>query len=91
MKIKSCFGVINLKKGIPDYIEKDGFYIICKPKTVYMELDYITMAQIYLDMETQDYKLVTIGCDKDYADELLRYKDWYFSDKLIDTFDFIAK
>lgn len=91
MKIKTSFGILTLKKGIPDYIEKDGFYIIFKPKTGAMLENYITIAQIYIDMETQEYKLSVIGQSNEYSEELFRYKDWYFSDKLIDTFDFIAK
>lgn len=91
MKIKTSFGVITLKQGIPDYIEKEGFYVIFKPKTGHMESDYITMAQIYVDMEEQEYKLSVIGQSSEYSEELFRYKDWYFSDKLIDTFDFIVK
>lgn len=91
MKIKTSFGVLTLKQGVPDSLEKDGFYIIYKPKTGAMLENYITMAQIYLDMEEQEYKLSVIGQSNEYSEELFRYKDWYFSDKLVDTFDFIVK
>jgi hypothetical protein len=91
MKINTFFGPITLKKGIPEDFIKEGFYIIYRDEINGIKDDYLSFGEIYVDELSQEYKLSVVGWDRKYSEDLWRYKDWYFSDKLVDKFNYLVK
>lgn len=76
--IDSKFGKIILTKNLP---VEPGFYVFFKPRTGYMEKDYISICQVTRDNE--DLVVDVPGQSRQYSELLFRYADWYISEKII--------